>query len=92
MPLAHQGLKQRADFVAARLDLFQTRTMRLLSKLPLSEDGHAFTFAVNTQAEEWLRLSAELLIIDSTRPERSLVKLSPNQVETQLQFAARFFF
>jgi len=79
-------------WVAARLDLFQTRTKRPPPTSPLSEDGHAYTFAVNTQPEEWLRLSSELLMIDSTRPERTLVRIPAKQVETQIQFVARFFF
>lgn len=77
---------------AARLDLFQTRTKRPPPTSPLSEDGHAVTLAVNTQPEEWLRLSSELMMIDSKRPERALVRIAPNQVETQLQFMARIFF
>ena len=57
----------------------------------LSEDGSAGTVSVSWQAKEWLRLTGELLQVDSRRAQRSLTGDAPRQSETQFQLAARFY-
>jgi hypothetical protein len=41
--------------------------------------------------EKWLRLTGELLIVDSRRPERALTGIAPEQTEKQLQLMARVY-
>ena len=49
--------------VSARADAFQTRNN---PSAPLyDEDGHAFTTALFWNTRDWLRLGAEVLVIDS---------------------------
>jgi hypothetical protein len=80
---------ERGDWrIAARIDDFRTHTA---PGSPLSEDGYALTGDVSWLPKEWLRLSAEILYIDSKRNERSVVGLDPEQGETQAQLSARFY-
>ncbi len=78
-------------WLAARFDVFQTRTFRPAVNPLLSEDGHAETLSANFLAAKWLRLSGELLIVDSNRPGRALTGDNPRQTEIQLQFSTRFY-
>jgi hypothetical protein len=56
------------------------------------EHGHAFTLAASWSPEDWLRLSAEALFVDSYRPQRRIVGLDPSSGESQFQLGARFYF
>jgi hypothetical protein len=78
-------------WVAARFDVFQTRT-RASFPSTLDEDGHAYTLAVSWLPRKWLRFTGELLSIDDTRDERVVVGEAPHQIETQLQFLTRVYF
>lgn len=56
------------------------------------EYGHAFTFAATWTPEEWLRLTGEILVVDSYRPLRRDDGLSADSSETQAQLGARVSF
>jgi hypothetical protein len=80
-------------WLAGRADIFKTRTRNSFGLSPvLSEDGNAWTLAANYAPETWIRLSTELLIVNSTRPQRLLQGDPASIVETQLQFAVRIFY
>ena len=73
--------------LAARADTFQTRAAQSF----LSETGDALTAALSWRPRDWLRVTAEIIDITSTRDERTLEQLDPKQSETQFQLSARFF-
>jgi hypothetical protein len=77
---------------AGRIDVFATQQHKLSLSPKLSEHGVAETLAANWYARSWLRLSAEALVIESTRFQYTFAGLPPSATETQLQLAARFFF
>ena len=80
-------------WLAARADLFQTRTRTAaLSPSPLSEDGHAFDATASWMPRTWLRLSAEYLLIEDTRAQRAIEGDAPHQTETQFQLVLRTYF
>ena len=58
----------------------------------MDEDGHAFTVALLWSARDWLRLTAELLAVDSRRDERMREGIAAEQNDTQFQLGARVFF
>jgi hypothetical protein len=74
--------------LAARADLFRTHTG---GNSFLSENGYALTFATSWLPRDWLRITGEVLYIDSTRDEREIEGLAPHQSDTQLQLSARFY-
>lgn len=74
---------------AVRLDLFQTRQLPDWLPDPLSEHGHAATIALNWRPRQHLRVTGELLRVDSTRNQRRLDGESPHQVDTQVQVNVR---
>lgn len=74
--------------LAVRGDIFRTHDV---PGSPLSEDGSAVTAAVSWLPKDWLRISAEVLHIDSARNEHRVIDLSPHQAETQTQLSARVF-
>lgn len=78
---------------ALRVDFFDLRqtSMSPLSD-PLSEHGSAVTLALNWRPNERMRLTGEVLRIDSTRQQRKLAGLAPRQIELQLQLGIRLFF
>ena len=79
-------------WLAGRLEFFQTRTIRNGTlPMPISEDGTAGTFSASWQAHDWLRLTSEILVVDSNRTQRSVDKVATHQTETQVQFAARLY-
>jgi hypothetical protein len=77
---------------AARIDLF--RTARTPAGAPANGDehGHALTLALGWRPVERLRVTGEVLHIDSTREQRRLEGRAPRQRETQLQASVRWFF
>ena len=77
--------------LSARADVFQTRTETPFGPSNQSEDGHAFTLAASWLPEEWLRLTGEFLSVNSTRAQRTILGVSPHQIDNQFQFAARFY-
>ena len=79
-------------WLAARLEWFQTRTRAPGLSALLSEDGHAGTVSGSWVPRNWLRITAEFLMVDSTRPERASAGDAPRQIEKQFQLAARIYF
>jgi hypothetical protein len=85
--------------VAARAEIFGSDAVTanfisgITAKDPeYSEHGHAFTLAVTWTPEEWLRLTAEVLHVDSDRAQREEAGLAHRSRETQLQIGGRFLF
>ena len=79
--------------LAARFDVFQTRTTTAATPAsPLSEDGHAFDATASWLPRNWLRLSAEYLLVEDTRAQRLVEGDAPHQTETQFQLVARAYF
>ncbi|HTA63966.1 MAG TPA: hypothetical protein VK753_00550 [Xanthomonadaceae bacterium] len=77
---------------ALRLDIFSLRQSPDLSDPLMREHGDALTFALNWRPRDWLRLTGEVLRIDSTRDQRSLEGLDPHQIDNQVQLSARLLF
>jgi hypothetical protein len=77
---------------ALRVDLFQTRQRPEVLSPPLSEHGNALTLALNWRPHERLRVTGEVLRIDSTRDQRRRGRLDARQVDTQVQLGVRVFF
>jgi len=87
--------------IAARAEIFGADATNhyLIGGLPAEADlplygehGHAFMLAGAWLPEEWLRVSAELLVIDSTRPLRTVMGLAADSLETQFQLGVRAYF
>jgi hypothetical protein len=76
---------------SAREDLFQTRHLGATPSL-FSEDGNAFTAAVSWTGIQNLRLTGEVVAMNSRRPEYALDGLSAQLSGTQSQFSVRYFF
>jgi hypothetical protein len=70
---------------AARAEAFDTIGF-------LGEHGHAFTVAASWLPKDWLRITAELISLDSTRSERALEGIDPSQTENLAQLSARIYF
>lgn len=77
---------------AGRAEVFSTNEEHPGSSVRLSEHGHAFTVAANWLPLDWLRLTAELVRVDSTRRQRMLDGLDPRQIETMGQLSAKLYF
>lgn len=86
---------------AVRADLFGSDATKyyLSAGVPAEADlpkygehGHAFTFAAAWLPEPWLRMSGELLVVDSYRPLRRVTGLDPDSLEAQFQLGARVYF
>lgn len=81
-----------AWWLAARADIFQTRTLTAsFTPSPLSEDGHSFDATVSWLPRRWLRLSAEYLYVDDSRAQRIVDGDAPHQSESQFQLVARTY-
>src|SRR5262249_12580831 len=75
--------------ISCRAEAFQTRMHP--DFLLFDEDGHAFTGAVMWSARDWLRVSAEVLDIDSRRLERTLEVGPAERDDVQFQLGLRAF-
>jgi len=78
--------------LAARADVFHTRTATTFGVSPFGENGTALTAAASWLPKDWLRLTGEILTLDSKRTERLIAGLKPDQTETQAQLSARIYF
>lgn len=76
---------------ALRIDLFGTRQEPDRPDAP-REHGNALTFALNWRPHERVRVTGEVLRIDSNRTQRRAAGLAPRQVDTQVQLGVRVFF
>jgi hypothetical protein len=78
--------------LAARADIFHTRNITTFGPGGLGENGDALTLAASFFPKDWLRLTGEVLAIDSNRPERMIVAVAPHQSEVQTQLSVRIYF
>jgi hypothetical protein len=76
---------------ALRVDLFQTR-QRPDPSSALSEHGNAVTLALNWRPQERLRITGEVLRLDSSRNQRRDEGLDARQSDVQVQIGVRAFF
>jgi hypothetical protein len=76
---------------ALRLDLFSLRQIPA-SEIPLGEHGNALTAALVWRPQPWLRLTGEVIRMDSWRRQRVLEGIDPGQIDTQVQIGARLLF
>jgi hypothetical protein len=76
---------------ALRVDLFQSR-QRPDPSMMLSEHGNAVTFALNWRPQERLRITGEVLQVDSSRNQRRDEGLDARQRDVQVQVGVRLFF
>ena len=76
---------------ATRFDVFSTEEHRPGTALRLSEHGNAVTLAANWLPNDWLRVTAEVLRVDSTRAQRTLDGLPAGAVEHQFQLSTKIF-
>jgi hypothetical protein len=82
------GWEQDDWRLAARADVFRTHTA---GNSLFSENGYALTFAASWLPKDWLRITGEVLYINSTRDERLLEGIAANEAGTQIQLSARFY-
>ncbi|HEY0527047.1 MAG TPA: hypothetical protein VGD08_26880, partial [Stellaceae bacterium] len=75
-----------------RIDQFGTSGFNPADGINRSEHGHALTLDLGWRPKPWLRLSGEVLAIDSFRALRASGGVNPKTVDTQLQLSARLFF
>ena len=75
--------------VSGRAELFDTRNAPAFPLM--DEDGRAFTAALSWSPKDWLRLTGELLNVDSRRPEYTLEGGPATRNDTQFQLSARAF-
>jgi hypothetical protein len=80
-----------ATRLTARYDDFHTHQLSGMSG-PRDQDGHAWTFALTRDLGEHWQFVAEWLRVASRFPPRIYLGESPDQVETQVQLAARYRF
>ncbi len=89
----------RSAFVLASYDLGDWRLsaraeafdIRNSGGTLMNEDGHAFTAAAIWNAKDWLRLTAEIVTLDSRRREYVFEGTPANRSDTQFQLGARAF-
>jgi len=77
--------------LAARVDVFRTHTNATFPSV-LNEDGGSGTLAATYWANSWLQLTGEFIVVDSTRPQRSVEHDPVHATERQFQFLARLFY
>jgi hypothetical protein len=78
--------------VSARGDVFQTRHPAATPSV-MDEDGHAATVSLSWQHFDWLRLTGEMIAMQSRRREYLLAGFPADTAsQHELQLSARFFF
>lgn len=77
---------------AVRLDHFSTGDSPEAPGNRSGEHGNAVTAALNWRPYDWLRLTGEVLYIDSTRVERVDYSLPARARRTQTQLSVRLFY
>lgn len=78
--------------LAARFDVFSTEETRSRPSLYMSEHGHAVTLAANWLPNDWVRVTAEWIQVDSTRRQRTLDGVDSEQIENMFQLGAKLYF
>jgi hypothetical protein len=77
---------------ALRIEHFSTRDPASAAGIGQGEHGNAVTAAINWRPHNWLRLSAEVLRIDSVRTQRVEAGLAPKAAATQVQLGVRLIY
>ena len=77
---------------AVRFDLFQARQRPDTLPAALNEHGNAIVLALNWRPHQALRVSGEVLRVDSARDQRVQDGLASRQRELQVQGSVRWFF
>jgi hypothetical protein len=77
--------------VSLREDVFATRRAGAVTNT-WSEDGDATTGSISWSGFDWLRLTGEVIKMNSRRGEYVPAGLGLNRGDTQVQFDSRFFF
>ncbi|RUL70885.1 hypothetical protein [Dyella choica] len=77
---------------ALRIEHFSTRTSSDDPDWRQAEHGNAVTAALNWRPRDYLRLTAEVLHIDSTATLRAEYGLPAHQVDTQVQLSMRVLY
>jgi hypothetical protein len=77
---------------ALRIEHFSTRELAAAVGTGQGEHGNAVTAALNWRPRDWLRLSAEVLRIDSVRTQRVDAGLAPGSAVTQVQLGVRLIY
>jgi len=77
--------------VSLREDLFQTRRLNA-SNINWNEDGSATTGAISWSGLEGVRLTAEIIAMNTRRGEYIPAGMGYNRHDIQVQFDSRFFF
>ena len=72
-----------------RIEHFSTRDPRSDAGIGQGEHGNAITAALNWRPRDWLRLTAEVLRVDSVRAQRANAGLPPASAVTQVQLGMR---
>ena len=75
-----------------RIEHFSTRGPRSDAGIAQGEHGNAITAAINWRPRDWLRLTAEVLRIDSVRTQRVDAGLPPASAITQVQLGIRLIY
>ncbi|MGN6320382.1 MAG: hypothetical protein ACTHNE_01530 [Dyella sp.] len=77
---------------ALRIEHFSARTPSANADWRQSEHGNAITAALNWRPRDWLRLTAEVLRIDSMATVRAEYGLPARVMDTQVQWSMRVFY
>jgi hypothetical protein len=84
---------QRQDWrYAVRFDKFGTNEIQPAIVPPNGEHGVALSAAISWSPVKWMRLTGELLEVDSWRAQRLSFGQSPHAIETQVQLSLKVFF
>jgi hypothetical protein len=78
--------------LASRVDVFGTQLVASIPHAPSNENGNAGTIALTWRALHWLRLTGEVLRIDSVRSENTQFGLPARAAELQSQLNMRVSF
>jgi len=78
--------------LAGRADVFNTNETRTPTSIYLGEHGHSFTLAANWLPNDWIRITAEWIQVNSTRRQRIRNGLDPKQVENQGTLSVKLYF
>ena len=79
--------------LGGRVEHFTTNTFRYpTGTSQLKEHGWAETVALTWRPIDWLRITGEIIHVDSTRLQRTQLGRSPKSEDVQVQLGARIFF
>ncbi|MBV8166462.1 MAG: hypothetical protein JO021_06685, partial [Alphaproteobacteria bacterium] len=78
--------------LAGRGDWFRTDGYAPRGLVSFEEHGYAATVALSWLPRPWLRVTGEVLYVDSTREQRQLAGVPENSRDTQVQLALRLFY